>query len=115
LIEPDNGRTLTLASSGWSPSTKGKIEGDVVIIRARTAQELAPYKGKLKNAIVLQSPPANVPVLGGQRGQGGRRGGAGAPPAGSPGAPAPGTPGAPPSGERGAPTPATPGAVPGGE
>jgi hypothetical protein len=107
LIEPDNGRTLMLASAGWSPSTKGKIEGDVVVLRARTAQELAPYKGKLKNAIVLQSPPQNVPVLGGQRGQGGRRGGA--PPAGSPGAPAPGTPGAPPSGERGTPTPATPG------
>ena len=29
LIEPDNGRTLTVASMGWTPGTKGPVEGDV--------------------------------------------------------------------------------------
>ena len=60
LIEPDNGRTLTVAAMGWTPSTKGPIEGDVVILRARTRDDLAKYKGKLKNAIILQGQPANV-------------------------------------------------------
>src|SRR5438552_16407041 len=35
LLEPDNGRTITLAAAGWSPGTKGKVEGEVVIIRAQ--------------------------------------------------------------------------------
>jgi hypothetical protein len=60
LVEPDTGRTLTVASMGWTLGTKGVIEGDVVIVRARTKDELAKYKGKLKNAIVLQGQPANV-------------------------------------------------------
>jgi hypothetical protein len=60
LVEPENGRSLLLASMGWSPSTKGKITGDVVIIHAKNSQELAAYKGKLKDAIVLQGEPAKV-------------------------------------------------------
>ncbi len=60
MLEPDNGRTLNVAAAGWSPSTKGKVIGDVVVVTATTAKELAEYKGKLKNAIVLRSPPANV-------------------------------------------------------
>jgi hypothetical protein len=84
LLEPDNGRTLILAAMGWSPSTKGRIEGDVVVIKARNATELAQYKGKLKNAIVLRGEPARVrpitdtsmPIPGDR---GGRRGGPGAP------------------------------------
>jgi hypothetical protein len=64
LIEPDNGRTLTVAAMGWTPGTKGQIEGDVVIIRARTRDELTQYKGKLKNAIILQGQPANVRPIG---------------------------------------------------
>jgi hypothetical protein len=61
MIEPDNGRSILLASMGWSPGTKGKVVGDVVVVKAKNAQELSEYKGKLKNAIVLQGPPsANV-------------------------------------------------------
>lgn len=60
LIEPDNGRTLTVASYGWSPGTKGPIEGDVVIFRARNREDLAKYKGKLKNAIILQGTPSTI-------------------------------------------------------
>ncbi len=80
IIDPENGRTLTLAAMGWSPGTHGKIEGDVVVINARRPEELNAYKGKLKNAIVLRGPPATVrPVtdlrspfdFGGPRGPGG--------------------------------------------
>src|SRR5207244_4440121 len=34
LLEPDNGRTLSLASYGWHPGTNGKVQGDVVILKA---------------------------------------------------------------------------------
>jgi hypothetical protein len=60
VIEPDNGRAIILASAGWAPGTHGKVQGDVVIMEARTSQDLAKYKGKLKGAIVLQNPPQNV-------------------------------------------------------
>lgn len=60
IIEPDNGRSLTVAAMGWSPPTKGKISGEVVIIKATNSAELAKYKGKLKNAVVLQGAPARI-------------------------------------------------------
>ena len=60
ILEPDNGRTLLLASLGWTPGTKGKVVGDVVILNARSTKDLAQYKGKLKNAIILRGPPAEV-------------------------------------------------------
>jgi hypothetical protein len=60
IIEPDNGRTLTLAAAGWSPGTNGKVQGDVVVFSAKNKSELAAYKGKLKNAIVLQGAPSQV-------------------------------------------------------
>jgi hypothetical protein len=60
ILEPNNGRSLLLAAMGWTPGTNGKIEGDVVILQARTKEELAKYKGKLKNAIILSRPPATV-------------------------------------------------------
>jgi hypothetical protein len=57
LIEPGDGRALTVAAAGWSPGTKGQIQGDVVVLNARSTKDLAAFKGKLKNAIVLQGPP----------------------------------------------------------
>jgi hypothetical protein len=63
LIEPDNGRALSLASLGWHPGTPGKIKGDVVSVRARNLKELEAYRGKLKGAIVLSGPPARVRSL----------------------------------------------------
>jgi hypothetical protein len=60
IIEPDNGCSLSLAAAGWTPGTKGKIEADVVVIMARSTKDLEKYKGKLKGAVVLQGPPANV-------------------------------------------------------
>jgi hypothetical protein len=63
LIDPDNGRTLSIAARGWSPGTGGKITCDVMIIKAETVKDLDQYKGKLKGAVVLQGAPAKLPVL----------------------------------------------------
>jgi hypothetical protein len=60
LIEPNTGRSLLIASAGWSPGTKGKVTGDVVLLKAKTRADLQTYKGKLKNAVVLLSPPLKV-------------------------------------------------------
>ncbi len=119
VLEPENGKSLTVASYAWAPGTKGKLVGDVVFLEANTAKDLEKYKGKLKNAIVLRSQPTNVrPITetgpnpyGGAPG-GGRRGGRRG--AGDPATPpAPGTP--PAAGARVAPVvppPATPPGTP---
>jgi hypothetical protein len=60
LVEPANGRTISVASSGWTPGTKGKITGPVVALAARTQADLDKYKGKLKNAVVLITPPGEM-------------------------------------------------------
>jgi hypothetical protein len=46
----------------WSPSTKGLVNGDVVLFDATTEEDLAKFKGKLKNAIVLTGAVRNVPA-----------------------------------------------------
>jgi hypothetical protein len=58
LVEPDTGQTLSIAAMAWTQGTNGKVTGDVVVIR--NAREMAAYKGKLKNAIVLPGPPSHV-------------------------------------------------------
>ncbi len=52
---------LTLASAGWSPSTPGAVRGPVVYVSARRPEDLAPYKGKLKGAIVITAEPQKLP------------------------------------------------------
>jgi len=64
IVEPDNGRTLSVAAMAWTAGTNGKVSGDVVVIKAQNTRELAGYKGKLKNAIVLPGPPAAVRPIG---------------------------------------------------
>ncbi|MEZ5347060.1 MAG: M20/M25/M40 family metallo-hydrolase [Pyrinomonadaceae bacterium] len=44
----------------WSPSTKGEVTGDVVLLSYKTEADLAKYKGKLKNAIVFVSSPRSL-------------------------------------------------------
>jgi carboxypeptidase Q len=46
---------LLLESAGWGPSTKGPQRGPVVYVKAQSADDLSPYKGKLKGAWVLLS------------------------------------------------------------
>ncbi|MGH7225650.1 MAG: M20/M25/M40 family metallo-hydrolase, partial [Gemmataceae bacterium] len=60
VIEPSNGRLLTVAAMGWTPGTKGRVAGDVVVLKARNSAELAAYKGKLKNAVILRGAPAVI-------------------------------------------------------
>lgn len=60
LLEPGTGVKLAIASYGWYPGTKGKIECDVVAIKAGSIKDLEQYKGKLKGAVVLTRPPAKL-------------------------------------------------------
>ncbi len=64
VLEPDNGRSISVASMAWTHGTPGKIQGDVVVLKAKTVADLDAYKGKLKNAIVLQNPPTVLPPYG---------------------------------------------------
>ena len=52
VVVPVEQRIL-LESAGWGPSTKGPQRGPVVYVKAESADELSPYKGKLKGAWVL--------------------------------------------------------------
>lgn len=67
VVEPNIGRSLTVAAMAWTPGTNGKITCDVVVVNARNAEEWGKQKeklkGKLKNALVLSSPPANIPSV----------------------------------------------------
>jgi carboxypeptidase Q len=60
LLEPDNGRSLIVAALGWTPGTNGRVESDVVPFRAKTRDDLAKYRGQLKNSIILQGAPDTV-------------------------------------------------------
>jgi len=61
LIEPNTGRSLTIASRGWAPGTKGKITADVVYMNnPKTKADLDVFKGKLKGKVVLVSEPSKV-------------------------------------------------------
>src|SRR5260370_25532565 len=52
---------------GWSPSTRGLIRGPVIYFNARSEEDFAEFKGKLKGAIIIStepqslSPPAPAP------------------------------------------------------
>src|SRR6266849_5427155 len=63
MIEPDNQRPLLIASNAWAPGTNGKIEGDVVAMTGSKQSDLDPLKGKLKGAIVLMGPAAQLRAL----------------------------------------------------
>jgi carboxypeptidase Q len=44
----------------WSPSTKGAVTSEVIYFDAKTDEDFAKYKGKLKGKIVLVSQPREV-------------------------------------------------------
>src|SRR5262249_22091733 len=63
ILEPDNGRQLSLAALGWSPSTSGKVEGEVVVMTANNSADLDAFRGKLRGKIILNGPPTQlVPI-----------------------------------------------------
>ena len=51
---------LTLESAGWSPSTRGSTRGPVVGVSVKKLEDLTPYAGKLKGAIVLLDRPGGT-------------------------------------------------------
>ncbi|MBS1840485.1 MAG: M20/M25/M40 family metallo-hydrolase [Acidobacteria bacterium] len=51
---------LNLAAAAWSASTKGTLRGTVVGVPVGSVDELQPYKGKLKGAIVLLGRPRDM-------------------------------------------------------
>ena len=53
---------LSLASYGWAPGTNGAVRGPIVYVKAQSIDDLQPYKGKLKNAIVIMSEPLLLPA-----------------------------------------------------
>lgn len=60
VVEPDTKVSCIVAAWGWTPGTKGKVTGPVVVLKATNMDELNSYKGKLKNAVIMTSPPQNV-------------------------------------------------------
>jgi carboxypeptidase Q len=63
IVEPDNGRKLSLAALGWTPSTNGKVEGEVVVMTAAKSVDLEAYRGKLKGKIVLSGAPTQLVAI----------------------------------------------------
>jgi hypothetical protein len=59
IIAPTE-QTLTLATAGWSPATKGPVRGPVVAVTFEKVEDLEQYKGKLKDAIVLLGRPREM-------------------------------------------------------
>ncbi len=59
LISPTR-HVLTLETAGWSAATKGTLRGPVIGITAEKVEDLQPYKGKLKGAIVVVGRPREM-------------------------------------------------------
>jgi carboxypeptidase Q len=57
-------QTLTVATAGWSPGTRGPMHGRVVGLNAKTEDDLQRYAGKLEGAIVLLGKPVEMAAPG---------------------------------------------------
>jgi hypothetical protein len=51
---------LDAQAVAWTGSTDGTVRGPAVIMHAETLEEVEQYRGKLRNAIVLQTEPPDV-------------------------------------------------------
>ena len=56
-------RRVGIHALGWSKATNGEITGNVVALNVKNPSDLEQYKGKLKGAIVLLRPPADLSKL----------------------------------------------------
>jgi carboxypeptidase Q len=52
---------IAIRAMGWSKQTPGPVKGPVVLLQIDSAEDVGKYKGKLKGAIVLIRPPAEIP------------------------------------------------------
>ena len=59
ILSPSE-QTLTLATAGWSPATSGAARGPVIGVTFEKMEDLEPYKGKLKGAIILFGRPREM-------------------------------------------------------
>src|SRR6202165_1182262 len=59
IVRP-TGQPLTIASAGWSPSTKGMVRGAVLYFDAKTKEDFEKFRGKLKGALVIYQEPASL-------------------------------------------------------
>lgn len=53
-------RNLTAVSAGWSPSTDGIVQGQVVYVNATSASSLEEYRDRLRGAIVIIQEPGSI-------------------------------------------------------
>ncbi len=49
--------------TAWTPGTNGLVSGEVALVTATSAEELAPYKGKLKGKWILTQAAPDVPAM----------------------------------------------------
>lgn len=56
---------LHVDQGAWTPGTRGKVKGTVVVFAPRNEADMQAMAGKLKGAIVVDSPPANNFMRGG--------------------------------------------------
>ena len=59
VVEPQAIQVIAYPKA-WSPSTKGAVTGDVVLLDAKTDEDLAKYRGQLRGKIVLVSDTREV-------------------------------------------------------
>lgn len=59
IVDP---QTIPVAAfpKAWSPSTPGKITGEVILLDIKTEADFAKYKGQLRGKIVLMSAPRDI-------------------------------------------------------
>lgn len=50
-------RWISLNQMAWTRATPGPVQGELVVVDARSVEELAPWKGRLKGKIVLRTLP----------------------------------------------------------
>ena len=56
-------RRVGIHALGWSKATNGEITGNVVVLNVKDPSDFEQYQGKLKGAIVLLRPPADLSKL----------------------------------------------------
>jgi len=56
VVEPAEHR-LAAEAAGWSPNSAGALRGPLVYVKAEKKEELEPYRGKLRGALVITTEP----------------------------------------------------------
>src|SRR5947209_8752772 len=55
-------KNIEIRSLGWSKATDGPVSGNVYFVNSDNPADVQKYKGKLKGAIVITRPPAELPA-----------------------------------------------------